>query len=142
MEGSPKSEFEEARTAVRLIVNLYAGVLALPDRGLGEDVEESGVSDDIWRKMLTRFEGLSFNYYSKFFSPEKGAAEEPVTGNLADDLADTYRDIKKGLNLYERGYAADAVWQWNQSFETHWGRHATSAMHALHAYLADEDIER
>ena len=59
----------------------------------------------------------------------------------ADDLADIYRDLKEGLELYEAGHVAEALWEWSQSFNTHWGRHASSALHALQAYAADENIE-
>jgi hypothetical protein len=113
----------------------------LPKNGPGKDVDGNSVSDEVWEKMFHRFRALPFNYYSDFYSPAKVAEEKPVTGDLADDLADIYRDIKKGLDLYETGHVTEALWDWNQSFHSHWGRHATSALHALHAYAADEDID-
>jgi hypothetical protein len=60
---------------------------------------------------------------------------------VADDLADIYRDIKNGLWLHENRHSTEAIWEWKHSFNTHWGRHAVGALHALHCYMADEYIE-
>ena len=140
-ESEPKTESDEVKIAIRLLAKLYFKVLALPEHGPGNDIGVNRISDEEWKKMLKRFGALPFNYYSVFFSPAKVAEDEPVTGDLADDLADIYRDIKEGLKLYEKGHVTEALWEWHQSFYSHWGRHATSALHALHAYAADEDIE-
>ncbi|MDQ0427430.1 hypothetical protein QOZ98_000255 [Planomicrobium stackebrandtii] len=45
-----------------------------------------------------------------------------------------YRDIKKGLILYEQGHSMEAIWEWKFGFEVHWGEHATSAIRALHSF--------
>lgn len=140
-ESKPKAEDEEAKAAIRLLANLYSNVLNLPKNGPGRDIDGKRISDEEWKNMFKRFGALPFNYYSEFFSPAKVAEEKPVTGDLADDLADIYRDLKEGLELYEGGHVAEALWEWSKSFNTHWGRHASSALHALHAYAADEDIE-
>lgn len=140
-ETEPKSETEEAKIAIRLLANLYSSVLGLPKAGPGNEIDSKEIAYEEWKKMFKRFGALPFNYYSKFFSPAKVVDEDPALGDLADDLADIYRDIKGGLNLYENGHVAEALWEWRLSFSIHWGRHATSALHALHAYIADEDIE-
>ena len=140
-ESVPNNETEELKTAIRLVANLYSKVLELPKNGCGEEINESGISNEKWKKIFKRFGALPFNYYSEFFSPAKVAEEDPVTGDLADDLADIYRDLKEGLELYEEGHVTEAIWEWSQRFNTHWGRHASSALHALHAYAADEYIE-
>ena len=65
-------------------------------------------------------------------------------GSLADDLVDTYRDVKNGLLLWE---GADAsvrqriVWDWRYGFAIHWARHAASALYVLSFHLDDEDLE-
>ena len=140
-ESKPRTEIEEVRTAIRMLANLYSNVLSLPKNGPGQDIDGKRISDEEWKDMFKRFGALPFNYYSVFFSPAKVAEEEPVTGDLADDLADIYRDLKDGLELYEAGHITEALWEWSQSFNRHWGRHASSALHALHAYAADECIE-
>ncbi len=123
------------------MADLVSAMMATPPVGCGEDVEEERISDDQWKRVFKRFESLPFNHYSTFFSPAKLHEEEPVVGDLADDLADMYRDIKAGLSLYDRGHRTEAVWAWRYSFQIHWGRHATNALYALHAWWADESIE-
>ncbi len=140
-ESKPKTENEEAKVAIRLLANLYSNALALSKNGPGQDIDGKRISDEEWKNMFKRFGALPFNYYSEFFSPAKVAEKEPITGDLADDLADIYRDLKAGLELYETGHVTEALCEWNQSFNTHWWRHTSSALHALHAYAADEDIE-
>jgi hypothetical protein len=58
---------------------------------------------------------------------------------IADDVADVWRDVKRGLLALGEGHRPDDVtWQWRFDFYSHWGRHATEALRALHARLADE----
>jgi len=65
-------------------------------------------------------------------------AQEGVMLPVSDDLADIWRDLKQGLLALEAGALADDVlWEWRFGFYTHWGRHATEALRALHARLAD-----
>jgi hypothetical protein len=139
-EGQPKSEEEEVHIAINLLASLYSGALSLPNHDAGEDIEEEAVSDGQWKVIYRRFGALPFNYYLEFFSPAKLDDDEHVTGDLADDLADIYRDLKEGLSLYDLGHRKEAVWDWKSNFYMHWGRHASSALHALHCYAQDEGL--
>jgi Domain of unknown function (DUF5063) len=66
-------------------------------------------------------------------------ASEAVLLPLADDLTDIWRDLKQGLIALEAGAPSeDVTWEWRFGFYTHWGRHATEALRALHSHLADE----
>jgi hypothetical protein len=65
------------------------------------------------------------------FDPYEG--EMPVVASLADDIADIYRDLKKGFALLDAGGSRDrAVWEWRHGFEHHWGRHAAHALYAVY----------
>lgn len=139
-EAEPKSETNEATFAIRILARLYYAGLFLPQTECGADIEGFGVSEDEWKKAYLRFASLPFNYYFNFFSPADLSDIEPGTGDLADDLADIYRDLKEGLNLFDLGHEIEAVWEWKYSFQSHWGRHAASALHALHAFAADNDL--
>ena len=139
--SKPKAEKEEVRVAIRLLADLYSKVLRLPKPDPGEDLDRKRVSDEDWKKVYGRFGSLPFQFYLDCFRPAQMVEEEPGTGDLADDLADICRDLKEGLGLYDEGRIAEAFWEWRQSFITHWGRHASSALHALHAYAVDEGIE-
>lgn len=76
--------------------------------------------------------------YSDVFNPLKDT--EPVTSNLADDLADIYRDIKGGLVLFDSQHPIDAAWEWRFGFQTHWGHHLVGAQRAIHEYLTEEGL--
>jgi hypothetical protein len=66
-------------------------------------------------------------------------ADEAVMLPLGDDLADIWRALKRGLLALADGAPPDDVaWEWRFGFYTHWGRHATEALRALHARLADD----
>jgi hypothetical protein len=140
-EAQPGSEEEEGKTAMHFLADLVSAIMATADLGYADDAEEDRVSDDEWKAVFKRFGFLPFNYYTTFFSPAKLYDEEPVVGDLADDLADIYRDLKAGLWLYDHGATREAVWTWRYYFRIHWGRHATNALYALHAWAADESIE-
>lgn len=63
---------------------------------------------------------------------------EAIHGSLADDLADIYRDLKEGLTLTSvKEYPSRGiVFEWQYSFETHWGKHAINAIAVLHSISA------
>jgi uncharacterized protein DUF5063 len=57
--------------------------------------------------------------------------------DVADDLADTYRDLWSGLVLYRLGRPEAAAWEWSFSFRAHWGHHVAGARYALHAWFVE-----
>jgi len=131
------------------LARLYCAAIALPDVEVPDDAPESGdrfdVGDAQWRQiyeLATNIFGWQ-KYYWAYFDPSAppDAAGEPVCGDLADDLADIYRDVKPGIaawDSFEDANVANIVNGWKYPlFESHWGVHAVSAMRALHpiAYL-------
>jgi hypothetical protein len=86
-----------------------------------------------------RFSNLPFQYYREIFHPLAIAEspEEPVIGDIVDDLMDIYIDLKEGILLYESGKPLAAVFHWRTLFGFHWGRHATCAIRALHIYATE-----
>jgi hypothetical protein len=86
----------------------------------------------------TRAAAIPLQHYGEIFSPLV-PPDEPVVGDLADDLVAIYRDVAAGLALYDASCIDDAIWQWGFNFQIHWGRHASSAIRALHCYLSQED---
>ncbi|MGK7377586.1 DUF5063 domain-containing protein [Planococcus sp. 1R117A] len=122
------SSFDEKETLITLLSiasRLYTEAFELPEVELEEghavDVDFS-LPEVIFQK---------HNVYKEIFNPYHDTT--PVNGCLDDDITDIYRDIKKGLILYEQGHGIEAVWEWKFSFEVHWGEHATSAIWALHS---------
>lgn len=139
-EGFTVTQEEDGvKEAIVFLVTLYSGALKLLENGCGNEVKAREVTDKEWKVIYTRFGLLPFNHYSASFSPAKLDGEQ-CAGDIADDLADIYRDLKDGLWLFENGNVTEAVWEWKQTFTMHWGRHAVSALNALHCYMADESV--
>lgn len=54
---------------------------------------------------------------------------------LWDDLADIYRDLRHGLDLFNLGgtdAVAEATWEWRFGYENHWGAHLFRALTTVH----------
>ncbi len=66
-----------------------------------------------------------------------GTLTEPTARALWDDLADIYRDLRRGLHLYESGQQVDAIWDWRFSYDTHWGKHVVDAIRVLFLLARD-----
>lgn len=94
------------------------------------------------RKQVVAACGLPLDFYHEVFDPLPFPPEDPVVGSLSDDLADIYRDVVTGLRAYEAGRRAQAVWEWGFNLRAHWGEHATSAIRALHCWLAEHAPDR
>ena len=141
-DGTASADRLTAPLALRRVLALYAAALELPQpwsEGVSTGmVAESALAERL-RAVRNRAAALPLQHYSEIFSPLVQHPEEPVVGDLADDLADMYRDVATGLSLFEAGSVDDAIWQWGFNFQTHWGEHASSAIRALHHYLSQED---
>ena len=129
--GEPRGEMFTAR---RLLAELHLEVLNLPDLGLGEDTE-CALSSDEWNSVCGHFQKLPVNGYWDVFNPL--VEEVPVLNTPFDDLTDIYRDVKRGLLLYDRGQVVEAVWEWRFNFEIHWGAHLMGAQRVIHAYFSN-----
>jgi hypothetical protein len=139
-------EAEAARHGLQRLVELYQRALDLPQEWSPE-LETS--SDDLdrvhhsqWQRAVHASRRLPFDSYREVFNPAGDVAEDAVTRSLADDFADVYRDVASGLRMYQDGKVAAAVWEWSFAMRVHWGAHATSAIRALHWWLADNAPER
>jgi hypothetical protein len=74
--------------------------------------------------------------YWDVFAPLNEEDTESVFNSLADDLADIYRDLKRGLLLYNQGHIVEAIWEWRFNFDIHWGTHLVGAQRAIHSYFS------
>jgi hypothetical protein len=141
-DGSACADRLTAPLAVRRVARLYAEALELPQpwsEGVSVRREEIPVFLEArLNQVRLRAAAIPLQHYSEIFSPLV-PPDEPVVGDLADDLVAIYRDVALGLHLHGRGCVDDALWQWGFGFQMHWGQHASSAIRALHCYLAQED---
>jgi hypothetical protein len=136
-QGEPSAH--DARIAQMLLARLYAAALELPE-GIGEEVQGEPMSLEEWQVVHQRFASLPVRRYSAPFQP-LNETDSASIADVAEDLADIYRDIKRGLAQYERGAHAAAAWEWSLHFHAHWGRNALAALSALHAWRSQQAFE-
>jgi hypothetical protein len=130
-EAPALSSDQELRAALELLPALCGAALELPR---GELPAGSGVATGALNHhaAFRRFGALPINMYASC-DPLTVPCTEPGIGDLADDLADIYADVSRGLHLYRTGDVSGASSQWSGTFWSHWGAHAASALVALHA---------
>jgi hypothetical protein len=133
---TPPEPTEEAKAAIRFLAVLYSGALNLPSISTADEVPDYEVSYDDWKAVFARFGALPFNFYRECDYPFALEDDESSIGDVADDLADVYRDLRVGLSLFANGHEAAAISHWRETFEIHWGLHAVSALKALHHWIA------
>ena len=78
--------------------------------------------------------------YRQMFNPFD-SGEAPVVALLSDDLSDIYCDVEKGLSRIKKDSQAvstNVIWQWKFDLQSHWGKHAVSALNALHVLAFDK----
>ena len=133
-----------AREALLELNGVYGAALGLPSPFLAQHETEhsAGVDADEFDRVRMWCSRLPFQYYGKVFDPTVVPPEEPVIGDVADDIADVYRDVVKGLRLFDAGLFDDALWEWGFGFRTHWGKHATDAIRAIHLWLASNEPDQ
>jgi hypothetical protein len=137
-EGPPGDEGSEVAEARMHIARLYVAALAL--RSIGGAPDPDGPKDSEWDLMFRRFGALPFNYYSTV-DPHVVPGEQFFVGDLADDLADMWRDLKRGLVPYRAGDLAGAESTWRLHFDIHWGRHAAEALWALQCWISTRPLK-
>ena len=148
-----------ARTALLRISSLYTAALQLPSpytyAGDGQPCPDVGLVDECAK--LSAFQAIPFDMYGEVFNPllvppvdMYGEVfnpllvppDEPVIGSIDEDITDIYRDVVAGLRAYQTGNRAGAIWEWGFHFHHHWGKHATGAIKAIHAWLVDNEFNR
>ena len=139
-DGTDNGE-SAVRHALIRVATLYIAALQLPPEWsdeLADAPDAKRVSHEecqaIDRAIAAR---LPFEDYARMFDPFTLPPEEPVIGSISDDISDIYRDVVTGLIEYEAGRTAQAIWEWGFGLRSHWGRHATDAIYALHIWLTE-----
>lgn len=69
---------------------------------------------------------------------------EEMSGSLADDLADMYFELKRGLNLYQsdRENQEHALKIWQIGYLLHWGQHLVDAQKHLFSLRVEHQYNR
>jgi hypothetical protein len=138
------------RQCAAALAVLYRDALALPEDEDQPDwddecdkevktVSDQFFSEPFYNSMHERFERRKQNHHWLYFNPFEG--DSTVTFSVAQDLAEIYPDVRRGLELYRLGtdcaYAV-AIFEWQFHFIIHWGYHLTDALRVLHQIIMDE----
>ena len=134
------------REAETRLLALYTAALALPDpEPPSDDLVSESIAHEDWLVVFRRLQSAlgPYDFYREIFDPaamgDPGGSidtgDEPVVSSLADDLADIWRDLRAGLNIWDG--ASDAarsnlVAEWRESFASHWGQHLVDGLRAIH----------
>ncbi|MBI3409617.1 MAG: DUF5063 domain-containing protein [Planctomycetes bacterium] len=133
-----------ARQALFHLTRLYLAALELPSpwsEELADQPEAERLTDEECRTVASACARFPFDFYREVFDPLLDPPEEPVGACISDDISDIYRDVVTGLREYQAGRRPIAVWEWAFAFRHHWGAHATSAIRALHYWVAANGLD-
>lgn len=115
----------KSKSLITSLFDLYSKALYLPEI---EPKDTAALDFDI---SVPKIDFEQYDHYWEIFNPYH--LDEPLEVSLSDDIIDIYRDIKRGLILYEKNKDIEAIWQWRFNFEIHWGNHVVDAIRALHS---------
>jgi hypothetical protein len=134
-----KTPEQMQRQALTQLSRIYAAGLNLPGVDFVPAPDPPRQTQEERQQLTASLRQLPFQYYWEVFNPTDNGNKTPVCGDLFDDFLDICGDLSAGLWLYDHKHCEAAVFIWNQMFGIHWGRHAASAIHALHAFDPPED---
>lgn len=142
VEGLPHPSTNCARfeEPLSLLADLLADGYRLPDVEPSSTDLPPGIGHDEW-SCVFRKTAAWWGDDDRYWTVSGDGIEpgEPTSGSLADDLADTWRDIRAGLSHLDAGALwTDVAWQFRFDLTTHWGRHAADAVRALQ-YAGERD---
>ena len=138
------SDWEFLHKCASQLAHLYRAAVLLslsPADNECDDIVGTEISHDQWEVLyhsLGEKLGSHCLYWEVYDPREDG---DPVAGDLADDLADIYRDVKNGLVAYKDGQINEAVWDWRFTFSSHWGDHLVDALRAIHRIVSAHLLE-
>lgn len=107
------------------LLDLYSKAHILPD------VEIENEEEVNFEMPILEIDFNKYDLYWEVFDPYY--LDKPVRASLSDDILDIYKDVKRGLLLFEKNKFTNAIWQWKFNFEIHWDSHAVDAIRVLHS---------
>ena len=121
---------ENAEEWLDLLMALYVSAMRLPEAEPDDDSSSYG-GDAIPQPVIE-----CQSTYWEVFDPFE--LEDPVCGDLCDDLRDIYGDLRSGIREFDAGRRNNAIREWQFGLDNHWGTHAVDAVRALHSIRANK----
>lgn len=127
---------EEMELLIPQLMKIYVLAMKLPNLEWLEDNEYSDKVEIKYRKMNFSEE---YDKYWQIYVPYPHLSSEryqkiaytPNTGWLSDDIRDIMMDISRGMEAYLCGLVCKAIFYWEFSLYTHYGKHITDALSAM-----------
>jgi hypothetical protein len=126
----------------RLAARLVSEVVQLPKVEGELDTMRAEVTDESYRAVVQDLKQIvgDRDSYRMVFDPWN-ESEDAMYGSVSDDLADTWRDIKRGLAALSAGSPNNAICDWSFSFQCRWGpHHLTHVLRPLFTFVFDNEF--
>jgi hypothetical protein len=122
---------ERLHEARRRLLELYTASLVLVD--VEADFEPA---PDVHVEIPPEWPGFGIaeHYFEVAdpYVPDEEVQANLVAFTLSGDVLDVYRDVGRGLALWDGGHRDAALFDWHLMRDSHWGDHAVDALRALH----------
>ncbi len=124
----------------RAVLRLASSATVLGQTQIGSQAthvqDELGLEVELneWQAVFDKTGALFFDTFYDYVWPDG----DKTLGDIADDVADIYRDLKPGLDAWdlENGeYIPGALWSWELMYECHWIRHLEGLLGALPEFV-------
>jgi hypothetical protein len=136
---APAARLHEAR---RRLLELYTASLVLTH--VEDDFEDAPRLDIEPPPEWPGF-GIAEDYFevANPYAPDDEVDANVVASTLSGDVLDVYRDVGRGLAMWDGGHQLAALFDWHLMRDSHWGNHAVDALRVLHRvcrYSTGHDI--
>jgi len=138
-EDTSENKENDVFKALDLLASLLHGFLHMPTVDCTDKYAPPDIDKMSSAHIFERFGRIPFSLYFEVYNPVVEIPEEPVPGDIAEDLLDIYVDLKGGLILYGQGQVQDAVFHWKFTEDVNWGTRLTSALRVLHSFWRQMD---
>ena len=126
----------------KILPMLYLKGILVPGTTVGDpSANEKYVNEMQWERVFYAVKGKLEEDDKYWIVRNTGLNEyEPQEASLSDNLADIYQDMKDFLMLYQRNSDAakeNAVADFKNLFQNHWGIRAVRALNRFHELMFD-----
>ena len=145
IQEAPQLEVSQFIPEVARVLSTLVAVMYELDEpvNITDTGRRDGVTHDEWNDTFRTLQRVLGDEEREAAVPEAEFVEDylAISLELPDALADIWRDLRDGLDGLADGDPEDEVlWDWWFGFYSHWGKHATEALSALHQRIVDADL--
>ncbi|MEN9919711.1 MAG: hypothetical protein RL662_2147 [Bacteroidota bacterium] len=131
----------------KLLPLLYLKASLVPDLEIEYEIyTEVSVTEEDYNYILSKLYNVykSNDAYLEVFLEDMKYSDTPISASIAEDLTDTYQDIKNFICIYEQGIEetmSEALYTCNENFKLYWGQKLVNVLRALHTLKYSPDLQ-